>query len=335
MTHQIDLRVANERCKGLAIPIVGVGSPMGYVSIMYTNNKEIDKDATLILQQTAAICALVILKQKEITNLEQQFRWDFADQLISNMYSNEDSIIAWGSRLGYDITKPHRIITMAIEYAKLIKLKSQEEQFLLKKNILSITNNHLKKAYPAVICADVKNNLAIFLPEKTTDHIIILNICNTLKKEIEIKFPKITILVGIGGIAQSCQDYSKKLLEADKAVHILKSFKKKDSVLFYDDLGSLSILFEVNKKQDLLEFMNRKLGPLIEYDYKHNSELIKSLDDYLTTDSLRKTANNTAISLSGLKYRLNKIKEFGYNLNSPQERFDLQLALQIFKVTQL
>jgi hypothetical protein len=164
--------------------------------------------------------------------------------------------------------------TKCIEHSKLLKFKTKKEYFLLKKNILCITNNHLRKAYPAVICADVKNNLAIFLPEKTTDHSIILDICYTLKKEIESKFPMITILFGIGGITQNCQNYSENVLKADKTVQILRSFNKKDSVLFYDDLGSLAILFEVDKKQDLLEFMKRKLGPLIEYDSKHNSELI-------------------------------------------------------------
>ncbi|MGE5542749.1 MAG: helix-turn-helix domain-containing protein, partial [Bacillota bacterium] len=142
------------------------------------------------------------------------------------------------------------------------------------------------------------------------------------------------ISFGIGGIAHKCDDYFNHYLQAKKAHIILKAYRKKDWVMFFEDLGSLSVLLDADNKQELLEFMKRKLGPLLEYDQKHKSELVKSLEDYLSTSSLRKTSRMTSISLSGLKYRLNKIKEFGYDLQSPQERFDLHLALQILRITQ-
>lgn len=329
-----DFKAGNKTYNGFAVPVIGGGSILGYVATLYEGNKEVNKDSILCMQQTANLCALVMIKQKEMINLEQQFRWDFIDHLFSKMYSTEESIIAWGAHLGHDITKPHRAIAMTIEYNDTIKTKTHEELFLLKKNTLRITNNHLKISYPAVLISEINNRFVILFPEKTTDKNTIRTILQSLKKKLEEQFPQGTVLFGVGGLTKNCGDYLDNSLQANKAHMIMKSYKKRDWILFYEDLGSLTVLLDADNKLELLEFMKRKLKPLIEHDLKHNSGLIKSMDDYLSNDSLRKTSQLSSISISGLKYRLNKIKEFGYDLQCPQERYDLQLALQIYRLIQ-
>ncbi|HZK85867.1 MAG TPA: aldehyde ferredoxin oxidoreductase C-terminal domain-containing protein [Desulfosporosinus sp.] len=61
--------------------------------------------------------------------------------------------------------------------------------------------------------------------------------------------------------------------------------------------------------------------------------LMHSLKYYLDTESIRKAAVKSSVSVSGYKYRLTKIKELGYDLQSPQERFDLKLAIKIYEIT--
>ncbi|NTW72171.1 MAG: hypothetical protein HGA49_08025 [Eubacteriaceae bacterium] len=138
----------------------------------------------------------------------------------------------------------------------------------------------------------------------------------------------------IGDVAFRVEEYYKSYLQASKALKAIESFDKKERVLFFDELGSLTILVDSHNDKNLLEFMNQTLNPLIDYDIKHDSDLLKTLDYYLRYDSIRKTAETINLSLSGLKYRLNKIRDFGYNLQSLQERFDLQLAIKIYQITQ-
>lgn len=143
-----------------------------------------------------------------------------------------------------------------------------------------------------------------------------------------------TISLDIGDVAFRVEEYYKSYLQASKALKAIESFDKKERVLFFDELGSLTILVDSHNDKNLLEFMNQTLNPLIDYDIKHDSDLLKTLDYYLRYDSIRKTAETINLSLSGLKYRLNKIRDFGYNLQSLQERFDLQLAIKIYQITQ-
>lgn len=313
-------------------PILARGLVLGYVAAAQENTIETEQDLVVLMQHLPNIYALEIIRQNEIINIEQQFRWDFVDALFSKKYSNEESLIAWGLRLGHNIREPHRIIAMSIEYSAPHKTKSEEEMLLLRKDILRTTYVFLKKSYPTALCADVKQRIVIFLPDKTTDKKKILSIIAKLKEKIEGIFLKTVISFGIGNIVYKINDYFEHYLQAKKALIILKAYNKCDWLMFFDDLGSLAVLINAENNQDLIEFMKRKLGPLLEYDLKHHAELIQTLENYLSTESLRKTSLLTSLSLSGLKYRLNKIKEFGYNLQSPQERFDLNLALQIYRI---
>lgn len=79
--------------------------------------------------------------------------------------------------------------------------------------------------------------------------------------------------------------------------------------------------------------MQKKLKPILDYDLSNQYDLITTLEQFLSSENIHKTSELTNLSLSGLKYRLNKIKDFGYNLNSREELFELQLAVKIYKLS--
>ncbi|MDI6824545.1 MAG: helix-turn-helix domain-containing protein [Bacillota bacterium] len=318
----------------LTMPIVAVGEILGFVSVVWDSEKEVDGDAVAAVQGAANVYALEMIKQKEISTIEQQFTWDFVEALFSKKYASEESLIEWGLRLGHDIRKPHRIIVMGVESGDSSGTRPEEGTLLLRKEIFRAASMYLKRLYPSVFLADVKGRIVLFIPDATTDKGALRRLISGLKDRIEHHFPKTAVSYGVGGIARRCDEYFNCYLQAKKAHIILKSYGKKDWVLFFEDLGSLSVLLEADNKQELVEFMKRKLGPLLEHDRQHNSELVNSLEQYLSTSTIWKAAKMMSLSVSGLKYRLNKIKEFGYDLQSPQERFDLQLALQILRITE-
>ena len=79
--------------------------------------------------------------------------------------------------------------------------------------------------------------------------------------------------------------------------------------------------------------MQNTLKPILDYDARNHSDLITTLEQFLSCENIYLTSQKSNLSLSGLKYRLNKIKDFGYNLNSPEEIFELQLAVRLYKLS--
>jgi hypothetical protein len=78
-------------------------------------------------------------------------------------------------------------------------------------------------------------------------------------------------------------------------------------------------------------FVNRALGPLLDYDRAHRSELLLTLREWLdSTDSLDALAERLHIHRSTLTYRLRRLRELlGEDLRDPDRRFEMSLALRL------
>jgi len=103
-------------------------------------------------------------------------------------------------------------------------------------------------------------------------------------------------------------------------------------IIYYDQLGVYSLLFEINDLTLLREFVEARIGPLLEYDQKKNSSLVLTLEKYLKCGgSIKDTANLLYVHVGTVKYRLTRIREL-LDLDNSENHFDLQLALYALRV---
>ncbi|WP_094605712.1 hypothetical protein SPSIL_006530 [Sporomusa silvacetica DSM 10669] len=330
--EEIKIRVSpnNMEYYCVLLPVIAGDDCIGLLISIHESGTEIDQESLMLLQRTTTIYAIEMMRQKQIFDLHLHIRADFMETLFTQKYANMDSFVAWGERLGQDILAPHHVLAMEIDCPKLNEMNS-EEIILFRKEMLHATNKSFTAYCSSVMCVDRKKNVVILIPAEPTisKDFIRKMIKRTSEK---IAYFKCELSFGVGNIVYEVDDYYKSYLQACKALNIIRTSKKKDRVLFFDELGSMSILLDSRDNDNLLKFMERKLKPVLDYDSNNNSDLITTLEHYLCTESIRKTAQITNLSLSGVKYRLNKLRDFGYDLLSPNERFEIQLAVKIFKI---
>jgi len=86
--------------------------------------------------------------------------------------------------------------------------------------------------------------------------------------------------------------------------------------------------------EDLYNFAAGQIGALLKYDENHQAQLIPTLYEFLNHHcNVERTARSMNISISGLKYRLQRIEEIiGQHPKDPQISFNLQLALNILQI---
>lgn len=334
MSLKVDFRVDNAVFPCVLAPIVVGDEILGFITAVQENNEEPKQDLIMAIEHSASVYALEIIKQRTVVDLEQQLRGDFLDSLLLGNHIKEDALVAWALRLGHDITGDHSILVMDVVSIDTHKYNSEEKVLLLKKEILQIIDSFIKVRYPSALCGKMREKFIVLLPheERKDAKEYILEFVSCLKEKIFRRFPRISLSVGVGRMINKVSDYPESYRRAVNALDIVTVFANNDQVIFYDDLGSIALLLEAQNKDELLNFMQKKLGPLIEHDRKYSTELITTLDQYLNNNSIQKTSESAALSVSGLKYRLSRIKDLGYDLQSQQERFDLQLALKIMKI---
>ena len=99
----------------------------------------------------------------------------------------------------------------------------------------------------------------------------------------------------------------------------------------FEDLGVLQFLLAPTSRVDLDVFARRQLGPLIEYDRAHGTELMTTLLVYLAADcGTRRTAELLCMHHRTVSYRLQRIADLtGLRLDDQEDRFRVQLACKI------
>jgi PucR family transcriptional regulator, purine catabolism regulatory protein len=101
-------------------------------------------------------------------------------------------------------------------------------------------------------------------------------------------------------------------------------------VHFYDDLVLYRLLSPLSAGPTLANFVGGELGPLIEHDDRHRSELLRTLDAYLQANGNKiVTAQKLHLQRRSVYYRLERIEQLlGRSLDDPEQRVRLYVALR-------
>ncbi len=99
-------------------------------------------------------------------------------------------------------------------------------------------------------------------------------------------------------------------------------------------LGLARLLLGGNGPQDLEEFVDRTVGPVLRYDADRDTQLAATLDAWLATGGgLRDTAERLHIHPNTVTQRLDRVGQLlGDGWRKPDRKLDVQLALQMVRL---
>lgn len=105
-------------------------------------------------------------------------------------------------------------------------------------------------------------------------------------------------------------------------------------MVLFDSLGVVGLLINNKNESAIKNFAQQQLGPLYDADCHKNTEFIKTLYVFLANGgNLEQTANDLTLSLSGLRYRIQKMETLlGQDLRNPTVNYQLFLMLQALLV---
>ena len=121
--------------------------------------------------------------------------------------------------------------------------------------------------------------------------------------------------------------------EASRAADIAASMAPDSpAALHFARLGALRLIFHLADHPELRAFQRDVIGPLEASDAARRSEFIRTLDAFLRAGGNHmRAARDLNEHRNTLIYRLERIQELlgGANLEDPETRLNLQLALKI------
>jgi hypothetical protein len=291
---------------------VAVASPrgevLGAISLLDAGGQATGLDL-FELEQAASILGWDLLHSRDVAEAEVALWGDFATELLES--SDADRVRSHAARLGYDLDQPYRALLVS---------PSGEAPLDLRDVVTRATARLGVKG----LATDRPNGVAVIVAEELSW----AELANAVNSECEGR-----LSIGVGG-RYRLQEITRSLADAEFALALTRSTREKPVAVF-DDLGVWRLLARPDAS-DLNELVDHWIGPLIDYDREHRSELLKTLIAYLNEfGALEATAAKLYVHRNSLRYRLLRINELtGWDLNDPEQRFHLDLACRAWLVRQ-
>jgi len=234
-----------------------------------------------------------------------------------------EEFIARALRLGVSLPGPARLVTIGFpsEGLEAGKMRASALQLHLARIAADIVPG------TAVMLDD---DFVIFTPLSPMEHAVDWK---TFLRRITVSvesFAGIRPIVAESRICRRMQDYREARLECSRVSALARMFGKTGPVS-QADFGPFALLLSAVDHPSARAFVHDTLGAIEEYDRRHDTELLRTLREFLYNGGhYQACANRMRIHVSTLRYRLDRLHQvFGVELKHPDSIFTLMLALRL------
>jgi PAS domain S-box-containing protein len=274
------------------------GEMLGAIGVQDPDSR-IGQAGVFAVEQAANVLAMELFRRRSVAEAELRVWGDLATELVES----PDFARSRGhaKALGYDIDRPHRAILVQRPVP-----------------VIGLLTTTLRRS-ARLIGVD-----ASLMAERAAGVVLLL------AEDIEwAEFGRIlnreggeVHRIGVGG-RHEASSLPQSVGEAELALRLNSA-----DVTLFDELGVWRFLAADADPLRLAAFVEEWIGPLMEYDESHRSELVNTLFEFLRRGgALQGTAASLHVHPSTLKYRLQRIQQIaGHDLHDPDQRFNLELA---------
>lgn len=161
----------------------------------------------------------------------------------------------------------------------------------------------------------------------------------TIQTSTALNEKKLNIKAGIGRMIQGVENLALSYKEANKAISYIDivrslSDNPNKSVVFYSDLGFFKVLGDIERPEELLDYIPETLKRLYNYEKTDRKDLLHTLQTYLECNqSVTKTAQRLFVHNKTVNYRINKIKKItGMDYKQSNDMLNVRIGLIICKM---
>ncbi|ATF13876.1 hypothetical protein A616_18395 [Brevibacillus brevis X23] len=303
----------------------------GYVGVK-ASKQEFDLEMRMTLNYALDVYAIQIKKQKLVADAKEQVKDGFIHQLFLEKIEDKERMIGYANLFNLNLFEPNRIGVLSIECnhreadLQSIKLKMTWIWERIRTALHLFDRN--------IIVTQKEERYVLIVPDqKEKDSNLYWKLIHKqIRDVVSPTIQGIEIFLGISSRTQTIEDFHVCYRQAHQALKIVSNRFSNKRIQNFDNLGSLSILFDLKESFAAKLFIKKYLDPLLNYGNKKGKDLFDTLRVYLAMNgNLKETAEYLFIHRSSLKYRLEKITDLlQLELDDPEERFNLMLAFKLY-----
>ena len=246
------------------------------------------------------------------------------DDILANRMTLEE-FLKRSYYVGFQLKDPYFMIGISPNHQEL----SFQDELEFNDGLIKEISQFLKDWKINALLGQKSGKMLIFLSEDFTlkGESNKKKFCQAMYDYFSKKYPSLDFKFGISSNASTIEEASRLYDESRSALKIANHYQK---VVFFEFLGIEGIIYQMENDR-LQKFIKEKLKNLIDEDKKKDMELTKTLFHYLNNGcNISKTTRAMNFSISGLRYRLQKINELlDVDINIPDIGYQIYLSLKL------
>lgn len=337
-TEAFSLSIKREYVKGdltiitRIIPIAHSHIIYGYVVVWRTGPK-LNSIDYVALESAAQTAALERIKTRQMIESQNKQRDDFYDDLIQGRIISNNALKSMAKVYGLNPNNAHLIVVFQAVGASEDLLRDMATDI---DDVLIIKNRTARLV--------IRNETVFMFLPLNADELqlsdvspIIRELILNMHVAIQRRIPKQSIVIGVSNVCDDLAEIPRSVNIALDVIQISAKLQLTPPVYFFVDLISYHLIDSSVSEDLMVQYFKQTLGELHDYDYKHHSDLLNTLNQYfLSLGNVSLTAKRLFIHRNTIIYRLEKIKEIlQTDLRDAEKNFNYQMGLKMYRIIQL
>ncbi|MBJ7337741.1 MAG: GAF domain-containing protein [Mycolicibacterium sp.] len=295
---------------------------------------ELDAMSVRAVEHASMVISLELLRMRTAAEVEHRLRGELLADLLMGGSAISEQVLQRAQRLGHDLTRPHVMIVGALSAA------GEPAEPRVYQRSLSLVGDLVRPYAPRPLSAMHRGNIVTMWPIAQDQPGRAISSGDAAAELVQRAMGSVTRTVDAtvavsAEPVQSASSYAEAYRTAKGALDIALRAGRTNTVVQLADLGVIGLLLQLEDSSQLAAFARRTLGPLLDYDESHATDLVTTLRTYFACRNDRsRAAEALHIHPNTVTQRLRRVEQLcGVELAEPSTTLQFSAALTVFDVT--
>ncbi|MFE9424684.1 helix-turn-helix domain-containing protein [Kitasatospora sp. NPDC006697] len=280
-------------------------------SLVLHRDEDLDDANRRLFERASVVAGLLLLMRRTVAETENRVSGELLTDLLTAPHRDPAGLAERASRLGIDLGSPHIVLVTQPAGQSLERL---------------LTDARRQVFSPRGLAAQHQGTVVLLVPADGADP---ATVGAAAAAQLGGPGAASAVTVAAAGPAAGPQPIAAAHAEAVRCLRAMKVLGRTGGSACAADLGFLGVLLA--DSHDVDGFVTEALRPLLEYDARRGTDLVRTLRTYFECGgSLNRAKECLHIHVNTVVQRLERIQALlGPDWNSPARALELQLALKL------
>ena len=343
LSYEIILNEYQEKYQ--CINVVNKEQKFGYIMLLSDRSDRTYPDTDSNIYKTAieyASIVIILRMQIRISNrmIEEKYYSSFVGDLMLNNVKTRKEINTRAHLYGWNLDGGGFVAIIDINNIKKYYLRNldtgtNEKLQKYTDQIFDTSIKYIKQAFPSTIYYSQSDFIAFLITGKlpVSARKTLADTFSQIQHSLLNAVP-FTISMGVGMYVDDIINIHNSYQQAKQVIQTVYQIQQFNRLFFYDQIGIYRLLFSISSNNEAIEFCDKYVKPLQQYDDQHHANLIETLQSIINCGwNLKLASEKLFLHYNSVKYRFQKICDLlEIDLRDNSRHTEIELALKIYLI---